>query len=447
MASEASQPSPWLLGPAYGVASFASSAMHAVFVSYYVLLFVSVYAVPAWAFFVGEALFLLWNSLNDALFGWLFRHWSVRRRLDTLRWCGWAWAACFACLPLLPLPLGASAVGGLFFCLLLLLYDTFLSAALLIHASLLADVVTVAPLRVTANSWSAAFSALGSCSVFVANLCWDASDLASFRYFCFGTALCSIVAFEVSCAVLRHVAATPQKIAGVQSSVRLLESDWQQPDGVRGIISFTRDVGSSFWWWAACALLQVFNCHSNSNFLAPTAQRMLEGWPAASVSWLLSIAAVLPHLLVLMIAPVVRCFGLHAAITMLIVSKMFTAIMFGYVPMSVATVSLYLVANKAITECLCRHGTLVVASLVDDDSLKRPNQPSRSPLYLGALAFLSKPGQALAAMTGWAVLQASDVSSSLVKLVTAVPVVCGILQLVLWQFVSFSKRAAPAKDL
>ncbi|XP_047558747.1 transmembrane protein 180 isoform X4 [Lutra lutra] len=65
----------WMLGlptaVVYGSLALFISILHNVFLLYYVDTFVSVYKINKAAFWVGETVFLLWNSLNDPLFGWL----------------------------------------------------------------------------------------------------------------------------------------------------------------------------------------------------------------------------------------------------------------------------------------------------------------------------------------------------------------------------------------
>nr|KAF6322571.1 major facilitator superfamily domain containing 13A [Pipistrellus kuhlii] len=71
-------PQAWLLGlptaVVYGSLTLFTTVLHNVFLLYYVDTFVSVYKISKAAFWVGETVFLLWNSLNDPLFGWLSDH-------------------------------------------------------------------------------------------------------------------------------------------------------------------------------------------------------------------------------------------------------------------------------------------------------------------------------------------------------------------------------------
>ncbi len=57
-------------GRHYGAISFFNSILHNVFLLYHVETFVSIYKIDKASFWIGETIFLLWNSLNDPLFGW-----------------------------------------------------------------------------------------------------------------------------------------------------------------------------------------------------------------------------------------------------------------------------------------------------------------------------------------------------------------------------------------
>jgi hypothetical protein len=59
------------LGMCYGSLSLFTSILHNVFLLYHVNIFVSVYKIDKTSFWIGESIFLVWNSLNDPLFGWL----------------------------------------------------------------------------------------------------------------------------------------------------------------------------------------------------------------------------------------------------------------------------------------------------------------------------------------------------------------------------------------
>ena len=55
----------------YGAITFFNTILHNVFLLYHVETFVSVYKIDKASFWIGETIFLLWNSFNDPLFGWI----------------------------------------------------------------------------------------------------------------------------------------------------------------------------------------------------------------------------------------------------------------------------------------------------------------------------------------------------------------------------------------
>ncbi len=59
------------LGRHYGAIAFYNTILHNVFLLYHVETFVSVYKIDKTSFWIGETIFLVWNSFNDPLFGWM----------------------------------------------------------------------------------------------------------------------------------------------------------------------------------------------------------------------------------------------------------------------------------------------------------------------------------------------------------------------------------------
>lgn len=59
------------LDVSYGLLSLFTTILHNIFLLYHVDMFVSVYKIDKVSFWIGETVFLIWNSFNDPLFGWL----------------------------------------------------------------------------------------------------------------------------------------------------------------------------------------------------------------------------------------------------------------------------------------------------------------------------------------------------------------------------------------
>ncbi|TRY90716.1 hypothetical protein DNTS_028983 [Danionella cerebrum] len=183
----------------YGSLALFISILHNVFLLYYVDTFVS-------------TVFLIWNSLNDPLFGWLSDHAFlsspqsgsqitspevVLKRLQALSrsgplfalsflgfWVAWTWP-------------------GFQFLICLCLYDGFLTVVDLNHNALLADLAVSAHDRTRLNFHTSLFSAMGSLSVFLSYSFWNKEDFYSFRLFCVTLALFSMLGFFLISRLLR----------------------------------------------------------------------------------------------------------------------------------------------------------------------------------------------------------------------------------------------------
>ena len=195
---------------AYGSLSLFTTILHNVFLLYHVDMFVSVYKINKSAFWIGEVVFLVWNSLNDPVFGWISDNkylnankgtYSVSsivlRRLQALKWTG----------PLFTLSFLAFWVQwtypGLQFVVCLCLYDGFLTMIDLHHSALLADISVSADTRTKLNSRSSLFSIVGSGSVFISYAVWNKDNLHYFRVFCLILSVISFIGFWIMINVLQ----------------------------------------------------------------------------------------------------------------------------------------------------------------------------------------------------------------------------------------------------
>lgn len=198
---------------AYGSLSLFTTIIHNVFLLYHVDMFVSVYRIDKASFWIGEMIFLVWNSLNDPVFGWISdkkylstSKWKehsavsvVLQRLDALLWTGPFFAVSFMAFWV------QWAYPGLQFVICLCLYDGFLTMIDLHHSALLADLAISANTRTRLNSRASMFSILGSGSVFLSYAVWNKDNLHSFRIFCAILTLVSLLGFLVMTRVLKQI--------------------------------------------------------------------------------------------------------------------------------------------------------------------------------------------------------------------------------------------------
>jgi hypothetical protein len=247
----------------------ASSAINNVFVTYSLDFFRNVSHVSPMFFYCGQLVYLVFNSLNDPIFGWLSdntrgsgeeeavagtggaattgrgrprgRFRQLRRRQNAIRVGGAIWALAFA---LTWWPWGASSeageaaaeagatgaagaaagwssslLAGLHFVLCLCAYDGALTYVEVNHAAVLAEMTTSSAERADSNMMSAVAAAVGSGTSVIAHLCYDRADMTAFRVLALVIALGSIVAFELSAVGIGWETSALQEALGVSHRV------------------------------------------------------------------------------------------------------------------------------------------------------------------------------------------------------------------------------------
>uniref|UniRef100_A0A2C9K452 Transmembrane protein 180 n=1 Tax=Biomphalaria glabrata TaxID=6526 RepID=A0A2C9K452_BIOGL len=255
---------------AYGSLTLFTSILHNVFLLYHIDIFVSVYKIDKTSFWFGETLFLIWNSLNDPIFGWISDKkllgivsnnssvtnivWSRLGALQlygplfscafVLFWVHWAWP-------------------GLQFAVCLCLYDGFLTMIDLHHSALLADLSLSDSVRTKLNSRCSLFSAIGSISVFLSYLVWNKIDLTTFRIFCFVLATISFIGYLKMVKVLKKAYIKYSKDSQVQIDLQeqSVTDSFSGQESKASILKFGRQLLShrNFVWFAFLNLVQYCN--------------------------------------------------------------------------------------------------------------------------------------------------------------------------------------------
>nr|XP_006007445.1 PREDICTED: transmembrane protein 180 [Latimeria chalumnae]XP_014350880.1 PREDICTED: transmembrane protein 180 [Latimeria chalumnae] len=335
------RPLGWLLGVhtavLYGSLSLFVSVLHNVFLLYYVDTFVSVYKIDKVSFWIGETVFLIWNSFNDPLFGWLSDRSFltsqqsgarisspevVLKRLQALSKNGPLFALSFLAFWV------AWAPPGLQFIVCLCLYDGFLTLVDLNHSALLADLAVSSQDRTQLNFYSSLFSALGSLSVFLSYAVWNKEDFFSFRVFCLMLALCSVVGFMVSSRLLQQ--RFQNEVKARQEEETILTELYVGPAPLTGekqltLAEYLRQLSRhrNFLWFVCMNLVQVFHCHFNSNFFPLFLEHLLSDRISLSTgSILLGVSYIAPHLNNLYFLSLCHRFGTYAVIRWLFYLKL-----------------------------------------------------------------------------------------------------------------------------
>jgi len=201
-----------LRGFAFGSVMLASSAMNNLFVTYHLDFFLTVVHLSPFWFYLGHSVFMVWNAVNDLIFGWLsdtlFPKSLRRSRLPTIRYCGGIWALIFFFV-WFPWggPHASPMLAGLNWMANLCLYDSMLTLVEVNHSALLAEVTTDSRERAQLNSFSSLCAALGSLTSLAGHLFWfqRGGDMAPFRRFAAFVAIASFGCFQFAAFYLRSI--------------------------------------------------------------------------------------------------------------------------------------------------------------------------------------------------------------------------------------------------
>ncbi|XP_062859797.1 transmembrane protein 180 [Trichomycterus rosablanca] len=486
----------WCLGVStavlYGSLSLFVSILHNVFLLYYVDTFVSVYKIDKLSFWVGETVFLIWNSLNDPLFGWLsdrsflssseagsqiFSPEVVLKRIQSLSRNGPLFALSFLAFWV------AWASPGLQFLICLCVYDGFLTLVDLNHNALLADLAVSANERTRLNFHSSLFSALGSLSVFLSYNFWDKEDFMYFRLFCVVLAAVSVLGFAVVSRLLRN--RFQNKVQSHKDREELLkelcvgQAPLTQPEKPITLGEYLKQLSRhrNFMWFVSMNLVQVFHCHFNNNFFPLFLEHLLSDRISASTgSFLLGISYIAPHLNNLYFLTLCRRLGVYRVVHGLFLLKLGLSIaMLLAGADQVYLLCLFIASNRVFTEGTCKLLNLVISDLVDEDFVLNRRQQAASALLFGMVALVTKPGQTFAPLIGTWLLcvytgydiferdpikdQVAAVAISGAKsplplrqgcfyLLVFVPISCALLQLLAWsRFTLHGRRLQDIKTL
>lgn len=442
---------------AYGLVAMAAAALNNVYLVYYVTLFQAA-GLSRPAFVLGQGLYMMWNSVNDPLFGWAldsarFGLQPAPRRLALLRWAGVGWAVA---LLLMFVPWGPAVGAGVFaqYLLSLVLYDGFLSLVMILHNALLADLFVLEADRVRCNSWASSLSVAGSCSVLLSHRFWDPA--APYLFVPYVAVVCamSAVLFAAGAQWLMPAA---RRAEGRRADLRKAEAPGAR-DAAPAFWTLVRQLAArrSARVLVAVVFVQVFHCHFMSNSLPLFVDRTLDADSHYSKMAVVASSSLIPHALVVLCAPLVERYSVYALVRALLWLKVAFVAALYVLADHVAAVALYAVLAKSFSEVICRHWGLVIAQLVDEDQVLERRPASLASSIQGAVALFTKSAQSVApvliAYLYWrppaveevgavvgreaaptvSVDAAATASEFFLFSYGAVAVGCGVVQLALW---------------
>jgi len=462
----------------FGLVMGASSALNNLFVTFYLDLFMNVVKLDSSAFYVGQLVFMVWNSLNDPLFGWISDHGylpylgyaagesSIKRRLSVIRVGGVLWALAFVLVWFPPLNWGRW-VSCLHFSVVLCFYDGMLTLVEVNHSALLADISTNGAERAKFNAFSAVCAGVGSLSSFFGYWCWDRSGahaLGRFQLMSVLVAAACAIAFEGACRgmlrdekVIRSdsfsVGNTNCSACGPGTgSESTLKHEYRKNKksgsfketahkSLNGVAVFVRQLvqNRNFLVFQSVYFIQAFDCTFEKNHFSIFLDGLAgDVYSPGFLGFVVTASFLLPWIGTVFMTPAVQKYGVHSVVSGILLSRIsWCAFALTLGPATPGFSVWFILSNRVMSEALCRICPLVVSDLVDEDRFLHQRDKSMSATIVGASALLGKGSQSLAPMFGFYFLSNSSFEKAqqywTMTLLIVVPLVCVFCQSLLWQ--------------
>ncbi|KAL6460589.1 hypothetical protein MHYP_G00305550 [Metynnis hypsauchen] len=389
---------------AYSMTTLGSSMMNSIFSFYYVKLFLNKYRISEAAFHQSQVVYMIWNALNDPLFGYLQDNSNVQccslRRLSIL------YGAPFYSLAFLLtwFPWRDYApedwLSGVHLVVTLCAFDGMLTFVLLAQCALFAEISEHHHNRVRLIKYNQVASLLGSSSVLICGLVSNNMDnFAAFQGFCFLVAV-------LGCACMVYT--------GLHSEGRFdkkcLGSDSQQPAlSLSSVITMTWQIISNrdFQLFVVMNFFQVFMLAFCNNFAMIFVEHLIPAdvLPSLAKSFMYGAGFICPQLLVLSSQNLLHVFGYYRLILMTFyVEAAAAALMLLLGPNHHYCLALFITVNMILVQSAFSLFGLPLADIIDADLEKYKRSSPLSSMVFGTNALFTKPGQSLAPMLVVAIL-------------------------------------------
>ncbi|XP_048581961.1 transmembrane protein 180 [Nematostella vectensis] len=436
---------------AYAFTTFAATFMNSIFNFYYVKIFLNVYRISEYWFNIAQVIFLIWNAINDPLFGYLqdtCESEIFRKRRKAVLYGAPLFAMSFL-LPWFPWIQGVNGhwVTGVHLIVSLCFYDALFTYVLLAHCALSAEISPLQEDRHIVLQYSQISSLLSPLGLFFCVLIYN-NEQDNFQ------------AFQVVCVVVAVVSWLCMSYTGV--NVRVL-ADKQPPPkkdssktcDVTAFVLFKQLVTQpNLIYFIIMNFFQVFHGTFQSNFFLIFADYLIG--PDVMPSILLSILAgssyVLPQIVVLMSGSLLSKYGSYHVIEWSFYIKfILAAVMYMAGRMHTWLLAFMFLADRTITSAASSTFNLPLSDVIDDDKITHNRGSPVSSMIFGTNALFTKPAQSLAPMLVVYVLarhgyknkentMASratdsyrDLQEVMFQLLCLVPMLLAVVQIVFWR--------------
>jgi len=449
---------------AYAATSFAATSMNTVFFFYYVKLFLDEYKVSQAWFHFAQITYMLWNAVNDPLFGYFQDNssWAIfRQRKMSIYYGAPIWAFTFI-LPWFQWSDYSnpenSWIAGVQLVVCLCAYDTMLTFVLLAHCAVFTEISTDLEDRLQLTKYQQVASVLGSTSVFLSSLASDnMKNLFQLQLFCILIAI-------VACLCMRYTGRnvkTKYESTNLNEPTRVVKTD-EEAFGAKGAFKITKQIlcNRNFLAFVSMNLMQVFHNTFCANFLIIFVDHLIpkESLPKVAMSVLYGASYIFPQCLILVGGKVISHFGAYRiAMTSFILQAIASAFMYVHGRHNPALLAVFFIFDATLPAAVFSLFNILVSDIIDDDQMKHGRKQPQSSMVFGTNALFTKPGNSLAPMLVVYVLNSygyetlknwyddgsiskgvEDLHDVMFSLLCVIPLVLSILQMAVWRFYSLT---------
>ncbi|XP_029913354.1 transmembrane protein 180-like [Myripristis murdjan] len=388
---------------AYSMTTLGAGMLGSIFNFYYVKLFLNKYKISEGAFHQSQVIYMVWNAVNDPLFGYLQDNSHVpccsQRRLSILYG-----APLYSLAFLLPwFPWRSYSpddwLSGLHLMVALCAFDAMLTFVLLAQCALFAEISGLHQSRLQLIKYNQVASLIGSSSVlFCGVLSRNMEDFAAFQAF---TVLIAILACGCMLYTGFHSESRFDKKGcppgtGDQTSSQSALS-WSSIRTMTWQILTNRD----FQCFVIMNFFQVFILTFFSNFTMIFAEHLIpaDKLPSLAKSFMYGAGFICPQILVLSSQSLLHSIGYYRIILL----SFYTEFGMALVMMALGSHHYYILAffltiNMVIIQASFSLFNLPLADIIDSDLQKYKRSSPLSSMVFGTNALFTKPAQSLAPM-------------------------------------------------
>ncbi|KAJ6659693.1 hypothetical protein lerEdw1_018406 [Lerista edwardsae] len=386
---------------AYSMTTLGAGMMNSIFSFYYVKLFLNRYKISEAAFHQAQVIFMIWNAINDPLFGYIQDNSKApccSRRQFSILYGAPLYAVAFL-LPWFPWKQYEEGdwLSGLHLIIALCAFDGLLTFVLLAQCALFAEISTRHESRLQLIKYNQVATLVGSTSILFCGLISD--NMENFTYFQLFTVLVGVMATACMCYTgVYSTTEYEQKatlVKGFDPGHAEKALSWSS------VFLLTKQIMSqpNFLLFVTMNFFQVFHLAFCSNFMMIFADNLIPKDVLSSSfrSLMYGAGFICPQCLVLISQTSLRKFGYYKIIMCsFYLEGIAAAVMFVLGPEYYYLLASYLTANMVIVQASFCLFNLPLADIVDADLKQYKRRSPLSSMVFGTNALFTKPAQSLA---------------------------------------------------